>query len=446
MILQDDFYKLAKRLFDGLHLNEYLSLGIAAEASDFVRFNHSRVRQTGSVEETSITLTYLLETKDGLRKATSCRTITLNPDSDLKALQTSLDDLRKITASLPTDPFAERPFEGVSSTIHSKGQLLRPDELGEMILKPLQGLDVAGLYAGGRILRGMIHNLGLSHWFETETFSFDFSLFDESQRAVKELYAGNSWKAAYFQEKLERSNKLLAGLGKPKINTPRGKHRAYFAPSAVNSILEMFSWGALSEASIQNGESPLRKLREESQFLSNKFSLSEDFRSNLVPRFTGEGELAPDFLPLISEGRLKSTLVSRRSAKEFRRPSTGASSSESLRSASIKAGDLNDQDAMKRLGDGLWISDLHYLNWSDQPLGRITGLTRYACMKIENGIPVGPLETMRFDDTLFSLLGDELEAVGSKTSWIPDTGTYEMRALGGAEVPGMLLKSFNLTL
>lgn len=446
MIKRDDFEKIAKSLYSALKPKEYLILGIAAEESDFVRVNQSKVRQAGRVEEILLSLELIIEAADGLRKSSTCFNLKMNPQEDLAKALAQLKELKEVTTSLPVDLYAQLPIQSESSESSSKGKFPSKDQIFSQLLVPLQGLDAAGLYAGGKILRGMSHSLGLSHWFETESFSFDFSVFDSSQRAVKELYAGGLWNESDYQKKIENARLLLEGLSKPCRKVGKGRHRAYLAPAAVHDILGMFSWGGLSEASIQNGESPLRKVREGSRQFSPLFSLSEDFRSGLVPRFTSEGELAPEFLPLIEEGRLKSSLVSRRSAKEFSLTSTAANGSETLRSARMKTGNLDPQNAMKSLDEGLWISNLHYLNWSDQPAGRITGMTRYACMWIENGKPVGPLENMRFDDTLFSVLGDELEDIDSVSQWIPDTSTYEMRSLGGLQAPGMLLKNFHLTL
>jgi predicted Zn-dependent protease len=109
-------------------------------------------------------------------------------------------------------------------------------------------------------------------------------------------------------------------------------------------------------------------------------------------------------------------------------------------------GSLSDDIVLKELGAGLFLSNLHYLNWSDNIGGRITGLTRYACFWVENGEIVGPIETMRFDDTVYNLFGDELEAVGDNVKINPEVETYEGRQYGNITCPGMLVKSFELTL
>lgn len=138
-------------------------------------------------------------------------------------------------------------------------------------------------------------------------------------------------------------------------------------------------------------------------------------------------------------------LVSARTEKEFGVKSNGAGS-ESLRSPDLEAGQLKSDDAFQAIGTGLYLSDLHYLNWSDMIQGRVTGMTRYACLWVEDGRPVGPIQDMRFDETLFRCFGSELEDLTTETAIIPETSTYGHRALGGARVPGLLLKNFQFTL
>jgi hypothetical protein len=53
---------------------------------------------------------------------------------------------------------------------------------------------------------------------------------------------------------------------------------------------------------------------------------------------------------------------------------------------------------------------------------------------------------MRFDVSIYNFLGENLEAVTSKAQVNPDVGTYEGRELSVVICPGVLLKSFALTL
>ena len=227
---------------------------------------------------------------------------------------------------------------------------------------------------------------------------------------------------------------------------PRGQYKTYFAPAAVADLLAMLSWGAVSQADIQQGNSALAVLSRREKQLSAKFSLKENFQRGLVPRFNELGEMATPELPIIEKGILVNTLVNSRTAKEYQKIANGANSSETLRAPEISPGSLLLEQILPSLDTGLYVSNLHYLNWSDRPTGRITGMTRYACFWVENGEIIAPIENLRFDESLYRFWGENLVDLTNFQEFIPEVGTYESRQLGGSLVPGMLVNDFTYTL
>ena len=110
------------------------------------------------------------------------------------------------------------------------------------------------------------------------------------------------------------------------------------------------------------------------------------------------------------------------------------------------AGELDNSNVLSELGTGLYLSNLHYLNWSDRIGGRVTGMTRYACFWVEDGKLVSPIKDMRFDDSIYNFFGDSLEDATKNVTFNPNVGTYNGRSLGGTHCPGILLSSFEMTL
>jgi predicted Zn-dependent protease len=442
------FDQLTRRVLGALQPREHLFITFAAESSQFVRLNAAKVRQIGTVEDTLIELTYLLEEGGGVRKAVRSTTLTGLSYVDNERLDAVLASLRLETPSLPMDPYAQLPKAGESSISESGGAFPPPDQAVEALLGPLlgKGIDLAGIYAAGILSRGMANSAGLTHWFETSTFSLDYSLYTSSQRAIKGTYAGQKFDAVAYQAELAEKVERLKLLDRPARKLARGAYRVFLEPSAFADFVMMMSWGGVGEGAIRQGDSPLRLMRSDHVKFSPQFTLSEDFRGGEVPRFNDEGELAPALLPVIESGELRNSLVGSRSHKEYGVPSNGAAAWESLRAPSIRAGTMPKVDALAKLGTGIFVSNLHYLNWSDQPGGRVTGMTRYACFWVENGEIVAPIENLRFDDTLFSVLGDPLEALTIERSYLPDVGTYRMRNPGGVWSPGALIAKMEFTL
>jgi predicted Zn-dependent protease len=139
-------------------------------------------------------------------------------------------------------------------------------------------------------------------------------------------------------------------------------------------------------------------------------------------------------------------LVGSRSAAEYGLTANGASGGESPSALNMKGGVLPESEILKQLGTGLYISNLWYLNYSDQPAARLTGMTRFATFWVENGEIQAPVSTMRFDDSAFSLLGSQLEALTQEREMLLSASTYSQRATASALLPGALVSKLTLTL
>ena len=80
----------------------------------------------------------------------------------------------------------------------------------------------------------------------------------------------------------------------------------------------------------------------------------------------------------------------------------------------MSPGTLAGQDALRLLDTGIYISDLWYLNFSDPQVCRMTGMTRFASFWVEDGQLVAPLSVMRFDDSIYEILGSKLVGLTRK--------------------------------
>ncbi|MBT7945665.1 MAG: TldD/PmbA family protein, partial [Candidatus Marinimicrobia bacterium] len=316
----------------------------------------------------------------------------------------------------------------------------------DAILPAMDGMDFVGIWANGKMFRGNANNLGQKHWFETESFSLDYSLVTPEHQMVKGSFAGSDWNQNDYESYVKRSRNKLTLMEKKPIKIEKGNYRTWFESAAVSDFLGMFSWNGISEASLRQGCSGFGRMRHDDVRLSPKFSVIEDFSPGFCPKFNSNGEVSNDQLTLIDSGELKNTLVSSRSAKEYGVDSNYAEAGEYMRSPKMVSGELSQNDVVTKIGTGLYLSNIHYLNWSDNAGGRITGLTRYACFWVENGEIIAPIETMRFDDSFYNFFGDNLVDVEDKSSINPEVETYGGRGLGATTCPGILVNDFALTL
>ncbi|MBI4783488.1 MAG: TldD/PmbA family protein [Oscillatoriophycideae cyanobacterium NC_groundwater_1537_Pr4_S-0.65um_50_18] len=439
---QATFDRLVEALLSDLQPSEQAKLELTGEQSQFVRFNSARVRQTGCITDGEISLTLMGDRRNAYRSFP----FTGNWETDWQQATLALAELRQEVPQLPEDPYLVLPEGNATSHEVHMGNLLPPEQVTSAILPEVSGLDFTGIYAAGSQIRAFADSAGQKHWFATESFALDYSLFTADGQAVKGTFAGNEWDAAAYSAKLATSKQQLERLARSPQAVPRGQYRTYLAPSAVADLLGMFSWGGVSESALQRGDSALAMLQRGEKKLSAHFTLSENFRHGLVPRFNDWGEIAPIELPLIHKGELVNTLVNSRTAKEYGKIANGANGGESLRSPDLSPGTLAAAQILQTLGTGLYLSNLHYLNWSDRPTGRVTGMTRYACFWVEEGEIVAPIENLRFDESLYRCFGESLAALTDFQEFIPEVGTYDLRSLGGVWAPGLIVDGFTYTL
>jgi predicted Zn-dependent protease len=138
--------------------------------------------------------------------------------------------------------------------------------------------------------------------------------------------------------------------------------------------------------------------------------------------------------------------VSPRSSREYGVATNGANAGEVPESLDLAAGSLAGAGALEALGTGIYVGNLWYLNFSDRAACRLTGMTRFASFWVEGGRIRAPLNVMRFDDTVYRILGDNLEALTRERDLIPDADTYGARSTVSMRTPGALVRDFALTL
>jgi predicted Zn-dependent protease len=422
--------------------DEAFSVNFTAEESQFIRFNQAKVRQTGQVRNGVVRLNYMRNQRSSYWEFP----LTGDPFTDEKEASFALAQLKAEVPELPENPYLVLPSGTATSREIHTGHLLPMDQVEVTLLPRVLDLDFAGIYAAGQIMRGYADSAGQKHWFQTESYSLDYSVFTPDGQAVKGTLAGSEWKTKLYDRKIQESRIQMARLARPLKSLARGQYRTYFEPAAVAEIAYMLSWEGVSEASCQQGSSCLAALRRGDRTLSSKFTLKENFGHGLVPRFNECGEIAPTELSIIRAGKLDNLLISSKTAKEYHLTANGGNEEETLRAPEIIPGDLSIEDVFPTLDTGLYVSNLHYLNWSDQPTGRITGMTRYACFWVEDGEIVAPIENLRFDESLYNFWGENLIAFTDTQEFVPDVASYSNRALGGVWTPGMLVDGFTYTL
>src|SRR5438874_4490852 len=438
--MKAQFYDLAARLEKELARGESLLCNLSAERSDFVRFNRALVRQAGSVTQSYLSLRLARE-----RRQAAASIALAGNDDDFALARSTLARLRETLRELPEDPWLLVNEAPQSGEAERRGTVAPAAEVVEQAMSAARGRDLVGFYAGGTIYRGFANALGQRNWHEVDSFNFDWSFYRQADQAVKTSYAGFDWDAAARVQKMAQAGERLELLALPRRTLEPGEYRAYLAPAALNDVVGLLGWGGFSARARETKQSPLLRMQE-SAMLSPRIALAENTGEGIAPAFQAEGFVRPARVALIDEGKLGEALVSPRSAKEYGLATNGANGGEAPESLDLGAGRLAERDALAALDTGLYISNLWYLNFSDRPAGRITGMTRFATFWVEHGKIVAPVTPLRFDESIYRLLGEALVDLTREREFLPDAGTYGERQTSSARLPGALVSGLRFTL
>ncbi len=433
--------KYTAEAFSQLHADEELAFNLHSEESDFIRFSQSKVRQNTTVQQHELTAQYQLNQRTYRLKYN----LSLDFATDLQKFESILKQLRlDLPKTDPNPQYVAMKNNGSSETF-KKASRPNTADIIPLICEAFSNSDMAGLWCSGPLRQAAINSKGQFHYFETDYFFLDYSLYD-GPRAAKSFYAETDWNQKNFLDSAQQTKNTLSMLSRPVQKIKPGSYRTYLGPMAVAELMGMFYWRALSRSAFEQGFAPLKKLYEKDVLFSEQFTLMENLSLGYSTPFNALGEMSPNELPLIEKGRLQNFLISTATATEYNLKSNYAEPSETMKSPEIRAGTLEESAILKELGTGLYLSNLHYINWSDPQAARITGMTRFACFWVEKGEIQGPIHDMRFDETLFNIFGKNLLNLTINQQVYANTSTYLKRELGAMKVPGALLQEMNFTL
>lgn len=437
------FFDLATYAEGRLKSNEVLTTYLSGEASDFCRLNHGKVRQAGHVTQNSLTLRLI----SGPKNARGVVTLSGQKPLDEERIASLMTDLRGQLAQLPDDPYLLYATDVHSTERVSPHLLPDPREVTEKVAESVRGLDMVGIYAAGTVYRGFANSFGQRNWYETASFNLDWSFYLRADKAVKAGYAGFEWNDQDFARKVDAARRELSVLEREPHTIKPGRYNVYLSPDALTEVTDLLSWsGAFGLKAHKTKQTPLLKMIEGDTRLKNVVSFTENTGDGISPDFNESGFLRPNSVKLVENGTYRDCLVSPRSAREYGAVTNGAGDGEAPLSLDLAPGTLPMERAAETLREGIYINNLWYLNFSDRPACRVTGMTRFASFWVEGGQIVRPLNVMRFDESVLKLFGEHLVDFTTEREMMLSASTYGQRSTSSVRLPGALVRDFQFTL
>ena len=248
--MREYFNQITLELFKHIKTNELLVINFDAEVSSFVRFNKAKIRQAGTVRQISVTLSLSNNENKNLKSS-----IRLNGDisKDISILIKSINYLRRELPELPKDPYMLFSRSNNSTEITGIDKKVNDQEILDYILSKSKNNDMVGIYSSGYIYTALATSLGQTNWHSNYSFSFDFSIYNNNNNAIKLNYSSKRWDKSEFDRIFDSGLNKLKILSKTSKKIGTGSYTVYLEPSALSEIIDMMAWGGFSYKSNKIG-------------------------------------------------------------------------------------------------------------------------------------------------------------------------------------------------
>jgi PmbA protein len=109
----------------------------------------------------------------------------------------------------------------------------------------------------------------------------------------------------------------------------------------------------------------------------------------------------------------------------------------------VEPGDASPDDLVERVGEGLYVTRLHYLSVVDPREGILTGMTRDGTFRIKGGRVTTPLVNLRFTLSVPKLL-ERLLGFSREVTLVNRADFYDARYPFGTLVPATATEAFTI--
>jgi PmbA protein len=418
------------------------------EESGFARFAGSEVHQPTLIRDETVTLRVVRDGKIGC--AVTNRT-------DEEALRALAQRAAEAADRSPADPgFAglQEPVKAPAvSGFDEATSALTPEQQAESAAAAIAAtpdLDLYGYYTSGVTEVAVASSTGHAvSQAMTDASVLVLAAMDNASGYAE----ATSWKAGELdpagvaREAAEKAKRTQGAEG-----LEAGTYRAVLEPYAISELLFYFGFTSLNALALLEERSYLSGRLGE-QVFHPSFTVTDDGLdpAGLPKAFDFEG-VPKQRVTLIEEGVARDVVWDRRTAKQAGegRVSTGHGLSAPAQAfgpipfnLSLAPGDATLDELVERVGDGIYVTRLHYLGVVDPREGIITGMTRDGTFRIEGGKVTKPLVNLRLTNS-FPELAAGLLGLTRDVTLVNRSDFYDERYPYGTLVPAVATEAFTI--
>jgi len=225
-------------------------------------------------------------------------------------------------------------------------------------------------------------------------------------------------------------------------------------PYAFADLLDYFSHDSLGALGVLEKRGYLSD-RVGSQIFDEQISITDDpFDPRQLPKsFDFEGT-PKQRVVLIEDGVARGVVWDRTTAARARNGAATTGHAGPVESRdwgplpyclSVQPGDADSVDELaERIGDGIYITRLHYLGVIDPREGVVTGMTRDGTFRVRDGKIAEPLVNLRFTVSVPDMLRD-VHGLTREASLVNSQNFYGERYPYGVLAPALATERFTIT-
>ena len=423
---------------------------VQAERSGFARFAGSEVHQPTLIENVSVFLRVIRGNRVGAAAANRI------DDEGLRELALRAGEAADAS---PEDP--DLPALAGASQLPDVGgndeetAALGPADQARLAAEAIAGagdMPIYGFFTSGTATVAVVTSAGFAgEQTSTDTLALALAATDGASGYAEQT----SWAVREVDPaEVAREAVELAGRTAKADELAPGAYRAVLGPYAVGELLQYFAFDTFSGLALLEERSYLGGKLGERHF-DEKISIADDALDprGLPKQFDFEG-VPKERVTLVEDGVLRGAVWDSASAARAgdSQRSTGHASPPALRrwgplpfALSLAGGEAESAEELVELvGDGIYVTRLHYLGIVEPRQGILTGMTRDGTFRIREGKLAEPLVNLRFTVAVPDVLADVL-ALTRETVLTNQAAFYDERFAYGALVPAIATTRFSVT-
>jgi PmbA protein len=440
--------ELAERALSAAEGDEALALA-RTERSGLARFAGSEVHQPTLIENEVVELQIVRDGRVGVAVANR---------TDDEGLRTLASRAAEAADSAPTDPdfpgLAPKADPPAVEGYDEETASLEPEDQARLAAAAIEAskLDLYGFFTSGLTELALASSTGLAlSQLMTDACVFALAAVEDASGHAEQT----SWRVGDVDPpEAARAAVAKAERTRGAIELEPGSYPAVLEPYAFAELLLYFAYDAFGALGLLEERSyAFGKIGE--KVFDERLSLADDALDprGLPKAFDFEGS-PKQRVQILEDGVLRDVVWDRATAKRAGggRKTTGHAPPSSLRrwgplpfSLSVAGGEAGSTEELAELvGDGIYVSRLHYLSIVNPRDGVITGMTRDGTFRIRGGKIADPLVNLRFTVAMPDLLA-ELPGLTRDPVLVNAESYYDERYPNGTLVPAAATARFDVT-